>query len=82
MNTNLLDTTLEMARSTRLPVTGTCEATGVTPRWYYMFVRGEIKDPSVRRVQRLHDYLLANAQAAAHDDQPTTKEADHEISHR
>lgn len=62
MNTNLLDTTLELARASNLPVTRICKATGVTPRWYYMFVRGEIKDPSVRRVQRLHDYLRAHTE--------------------
>lgn len=61
MNTNLLDTTLELARTTPLSVTSICRETGVKPRWYYMLLNGDIKDPSVRRVQRLHDYLRANA---------------------
>ena len=53
----LLDETLELARGTHLPVTQICRGADVTTRWFYMFVAGELKDPSVRRVQRLHDYL-------------------------
>jgi len=62
MNTNLLDTTLELARTTRLPATRICDAIGVTTRWYSKLLTGEIKDPSVRRIQRLHDYLRAHTE--------------------
>lgn len=62
MNTNLLDTTLELAKASDLPVPRICEATGVSLRWYYKLLSGELKDPSVRRIQRLHDYLRAHTE--------------------
>jgi hypothetical protein len=58
MKCNLLDTTLELAGSTSVPITVICRAIKVTPRWYQKMVVGEIKDPSVRRIQRLHDFLI------------------------
>ena len=59
MNTNLLNKTLSLARSTHLTVVDICRAAEVTPRWYYMFLSSQISDPGVRRVQRLHDYLVS-----------------------
>lgn len=41
-----------------MPITVICRAIKVTPRWYQKMVVGEIKDPSVRRIQRLHDFLI------------------------
>jgi hypothetical protein len=58
MKMNLLDQTLELAGATDIPVTMICRAIGVTTRWYYKLLSGEIKDPSVRKVQKLHDYLV------------------------
>ncbi|CAK0742733.1 hypothetical protein CCP3SC15_1210005 [Gammaproteobacteria bacterium] len=54
---NLLDETMELARVSRLPVSAICEAIGVTPRWHHKLMSGKIKDPSVRRIQRLYDFL-------------------------
>lgn len=54
---NLLDTTLDLVRDTPVPVGQVCKEIGVTPRWLQKLLAGEIKDPSVRRIQRLHDYL-------------------------
>lgn len=57
MNESLLQKTLSLAKETKEPVKKICDAAGVTPRWYYMLLDGDIKDPSVNRIQRLHDYL-------------------------
>jgi hypothetical protein len=57
----LLEKTLELARSSKVPVTQTCRAAKLTTRWYYKLLSGEIPDPGVRRIQRLHDYLALRA---------------------
>lgn len=67
MNKNLLDSTLDMARHTDVPVAEICRAVEVTPRWYYMLMAGDIRDPSVRKIQRLHDYLAEHQQPAANE---------------
>jgi hypothetical protein len=54
---NLLDTTLDLARTTEVPISQICKEIDVTPRWLQKLLVSEIKDPSVRRIQRLHDYL-------------------------
>ena len=62
--TDLLSETLDLARRTQLPVAKICREIGVTPRWFHKVLSGETPDPSVRRIQRLHDYLRANEPAA------------------
>ena len=59
---SLLDATLQLMRSSQQPVKSICDAIEVTPRWYQKLLSGEIQDPSVRRIQRLHDYLAAQDQ--------------------
>lgn len=61
---NLLDETLALARTSDRSVAEICKAARVTDRWYYMFLAGEIKDPSVRRVQRVYDFLSAGDSTA------------------
>lgn len=62
---DLLDTTLELAlakvAANDRGISQMCEVVGVSPRWFYKFANGRIPDPSVRRVQRLHDYLVAES---------------------
>lgn len=69
---DLLNTTLRLAQakvaSNDRGVSQMCEAVGVSPRWFYKFVNGRIPDPSVRRVQRLHDYLIAALPGTAESD--------------
>jgi len=36
---------------------------GCTTRWYDKVMRGDIRDPGVRRIQALHDYLTARKAA-------------------
>jgi transcriptional regulator with XRE-family HTH domain len=57
MTTQLLDETLQMARESALSVPQLAAAAGVESRWLYMLLSGKIKDPGVRRLARLHDYL-------------------------
>ena len=53
----LLEKTLVLAGRVTVSVVRLCRDAGVTTRWYYKFINGEIKDPSVNKVQRLHDCL-------------------------
>lgn len=62
MSKNLLDETLHLARKTQIPATRICAAIGVTTRWFSKLLNGDIQDPSVRRIQRLHDYLAEQEQ--------------------
>lgn len=56
---DLLKTTLELAKEKAgdVNVKRMCDAVGVSTRWFNKLMAGQIHDPSVRRVQRLHDYL-------------------------
>lgn len=54
---DLLQETKALARRTEIPVTAICREIGVSTRWYYKFLDGQIKDPSIRRVQRLNKAL-------------------------
>jgi transcriptional regulator with XRE-family HTH domain len=53
-----------MVRESGVPLTDICRAIGVTTRWYYMVESGEIKEPSIHKIQRLHDHLKALQQGA------------------
>ena len=53
----LLDDTLALAKNTPLDMSEVCRAVGVTLRWYQMVQAGDIAEPSVVKIQRLHDYL-------------------------
>ena len=54
---NLLNAALKLARETDLAKTRICRATGLKRSWYNRFISGEIDDPGVKKVQRVHDYL-------------------------
>jgi hypothetical protein len=56
----LLDKTLHMMKSTSLKVREICREADLSTRWYYDLLSGDIKDPSVNRVQRLYDYLSSH----------------------
>lgn len=66
---DLLTTTLDLARKADKPVGEICRAANVTPRWYHMLLAGQIRDPSVRRIQRLHDFLAAHEAGAGKSDE-------------
>ena len=58
---DLLKETLRLMNATQRPVNEVCRKVGVTPRWYYMLLSGEIHDPGVRKIQRLHEVLTEAA---------------------
>lgn len=68
MNETLLEKTLSLARSADEPVTKICREAGITTRWYYLLLDGDIRDPGVRRIQRLHDYLASRQQPVPEPD--------------
>jgi hypothetical protein len=57
MDKDLLTKTLELAKSTRIPPKTLCADIGVTERWYYKLIRGDIKNPGVIHVQNLYKRL-------------------------
>jgi hypothetical protein len=57
MEKTFLEKTLRMVSSSDIPVAKMCAEVGVSVRWYYKLTSGNIKDPSVNKIQRLHDYL-------------------------
>lgn len=50
---------LAMAKSRRISVKEMCDGAKVSTRWWYLMMTGEMKDPSVHKVQALHDWLKA-----------------------
>ena len=63
MTTNILEKTLQMVRESPLSVPQLASNADLEQRWLYMLVNGKIKDPGIRRLSRLHDYLLAEQAA-------------------
>jgi len=61
----LFEQTLGLMEQSTIPIASLCRELKVTERWYYKLLAGDIKDPSVNRIQRLHDYLAANRSDAA-----------------
>ncbi len=53
----LLAQTFELIDRTDVRVVTICRANDITPRWYYKLLAGDIPEPGVNRVQRIHDYL-------------------------
>ena len=64
---NLLEATLALARKTKRPSKDICREIGVTLRWYQMVLAGEIREPSVVKIQRLHDLLVDEAESIETD---------------
>lgn len=62
---NLLARTVELAKTTQLSHVSICQSIGVTTRWYQKVLSGEIAEPSVVKIQRLHDFLLAASQTSS-----------------
>lgn len=58
---DLLETTIALARKSRLDRAEICREIGVTVRWYQKVLAGQIPEPSVVKIQRLHDYLVEHA---------------------
>lgn len=61
MASSLLDLTLALLRESPLPRDDIARGAAVGPEWLKKLLGGHIPDPSVRRIQRLHDYLTSPA---------------------
>ena len=57
---SLLDRTKALAATTTLTQTAIAAEVGVTTRWYQKVLKGEIPEPSVVKIECLHDLLAAN----------------------
>ncbi|MEW8139402.1 MAG: hypothetical protein AB2761_20250 [Candidatus Thiodiazotropha endolucinida] len=60
-NVKLLEQTMALVDRSDLPVTKICDDLGFSKRWFYKLRAGGIDDPGVKRIQRLHDYLVEKA---------------------
>lgn len=54
----LLQKTLELLRNCDLPLTEIATKSNLGLEWLKKLKAGSIPDPSVRRIQRLHDFLV------------------------
>lgn len=59
---DLYTNTLNLARELRLSPSIVSREAKVGLRWYHKFLNEDWKDPGVKRVQRLHDYLQGKAE--------------------
>lgn len=57
MQTDLVQTTRTLLKSSEQPMTEIAKGAGVSIRWLYMFESGEIRNPTLRTIQGLHTYL-------------------------
>lgn len=57
---DLLKKTLELVEISSFSAREIYEGAGVKKRWFHKFLSGEIKNPGVIFVQRVHDFLVAN----------------------
>ena len=62
---SLLNATLELVKNTSIPPSESCKAVGVTTRWLKMVQAGDIKNPGVLHIQKLHDYLKEREEIGA-----------------
>lgn len=59
---DLLAETKQLAESVTFDRTAVCAELGVTTRWLQMVISGEIADPGVTKIQRLHAALKRASQ--------------------
>lgn len=67
MNENLLDTTLSLFRASKASVPEISRATGLKVRWLQRLRAGDFDDPGVRKIERLHAFLVAAESASEVD---------------
>ena len=55
---NLLDDCMDMLRSTDLTLIEIANGADVGSRWLSYLVAGKYKDPGVKRIQRIYNFLI------------------------
>lgn len=63
----LLDTTHELLKQSKEPVTKIAEGAKVNSRWLRYFINGRYDDPGVLKVQRIHNYLKKDSVESSED---------------
>lgn len=56
---DLLSDARRLLAESTLPIDTIAEEVGVSRRWLYMVNNGEIPNPGIVSVQRLHDFLVS-----------------------
>lgn len=62
---DLLTKTKSLAATVDFDRAAVCKDLGVSTRWLQLVIDGSIKEPSVVKIQRLHDLLMAKKGRAA-----------------
>lgn len=65
MSTTLLDQTRKLLSESSQTQKQIAEGAEVNYWWFIKFAQGAIPDPGVTAVQKVHDYLMRQKQAAA-----------------
>lgn len=52
-----VDETKRLIQNRKLTVSKIAKLTNVSARWIFYFMKGEIKNPSIHKVQRIYDAL-------------------------
>lgn len=60
METDLYSETLRLARESGETVPDLARATGLKQRWLHRLLAGDFQDPGVRKIERLHKYLVGS----------------------
>lgn len=55
---SLYEKTIQLMLDPPVQVARACRDLDLSERWWFRVVSGSIKDPGVKRMQRLHDYLV------------------------
>lgn len=58
---DLYEKTLELIRASDQSIRQLAKDAGVGQRWLSDLVSGRFDDPGVKKIQRLHDYLIARS---------------------
>lgn len=65
MKKTLLDRTIDLIHESDFNVSRMCADLDISTRWYYRFMRGDFDDPGVKRIEKIHDYLLKQRRKSA-----------------
>ena len=58
---NIYEKTLRLVRETDIPTSKLASDTGLGLRWMHKLIAGEFTDPGVKKIERLYNYLSAEA---------------------
>lgn len=65
MNADLYSKTIRLLKMSSISFSEISKGAGVGQRWLFDLANGRFKDPGVRKIQRLHDYLSKRNEKAA-----------------